>query len=83
MWKNYPEYKNLNRDLKLPQGYEAHHWSYKRENIRSVFVLPIKKHKKVHTYLEFIENERCFSYKGALLDTMEKHEQFLKEINVI
>ena len=82
-WKNYSEYKNLARDLSLPKGFEAHHWSYKKGNIRSVFVLPINSHKQAHRFLEFDKERRCFIFNGRLLDTKMKHEVFLKSKNLI
>jgi len=82
-WKNYSEYKNQARDLSLPDGFEIHHWSYKKKNIRSVFILSNSSHRKAHSFLIFNENERCFEFEGTLLDTKLKHESFLKLKNLI
>lgn len=82
-WKKYSEYKNLSRDLRIPKGFSAHHWSYKRKNIRSVFIMTISNHKKAHTLLDFSFNDKCFKTKsGALLNTRLKHEIFLKRHNL-
>lgn len=87
-WKGYQEYKNLRRNLKkrgikIPNNSELHHWSYKRKNIESVFMLTKEKHRKAHTYLILDIKKRCFVYNGKLLDTIEKHEDFLKSKNLL
>ncbi len=79
-WNNYSAYKNLNRNLSVPKGFEVHHWSYKLENIKSVFIVSRKDHKKLHKHLDFIQKERCFAYKGKILDTKTKHKKFINQL---
>lgn len=83
-WKNSSIYKNLSRNLKIPKGHEAHHWSYKEENLLSVFIMKTDKHRKAHKELIFNEYTLCFSTStGEILDTREKHEYFLRSLNFI
>ncbi|MBS9774731.1 MAG: hypothetical protein KGV59_06205 [Tenacibaculum sp.] len=84
-WKNESVYKNLSRDLIKINEYELHHFSYKKENLTKVFLLKRDRHSQIHQILVFHENSLCFSYKGKLLDTKEKHEEFLisQGINII
>lgn len=82
-WTLYPEYKNQSRRLSLPKGFEAHHWSYLRENICSVFIMPRKSHRKAHSFLDFMPDKRCYSFEGLLLDTKDRHEEFLKSKNLL
>jgi hypothetical protein len=78
-WKKEQVYKNLNRFYKTPKGIEAHHWSYANENLKDVFFLTRKEHKRAHTLLVLnIEKRLFYGLNNELLDTKEKHENYLK-----
>ena len=86
--KKYPEKKKANSmsgHLKPPSiGLEKHHWSYNEEHYKDVLWLTKKQHNKAHRFIVY-DQER-FMYRrydnNVLLDTKEKHEEFiLKCIN--
>lgn len=83
-WTDIHEYKNLHRDMSLSHEVEAHHWSYLKENIRDVFILTKKQHKKAHKHLELVPDTRCFLSKinNEILDTKEKHAMYLTSIGI-
>jgi hypothetical protein len=77
-WKNTSIYKSLNRNKKVPKGFELHHWNYTTNFLEDVFMLTIKEHKKAHKYLELDINLKIFKSKtGEYLDSKEKHRSFL------
>jgi hypothetical protein len=66
---------------KCEKGIEKHHWSYNKEHYKDVILLPIKQHNTVHRFLSY--DKACFMYrtlKGNLLDTKQKHENYIKQI---
>lgn len=73
--------KNTNRDLKIPKGKHAHHWSYNAEHFRDVFILDRKTHSRIHTKM-VLDTDLLFfrDEKGNLLDTREKHYNYIKEV---
>lgn len=75
---SFGTYKNLNRNLRIPKGYQAHHWSYRDENIKDVFILDIKTHRLIHRYIGYSKEHDCFRCKNTneLLDTREKHYKY-------
>jgi len=77
-WKNLSVVKNLNRNFKIPDGFELHHWNYNNDFLKDVFLLSISEHRKSHKFLIFVSDLRLFKSKeGDLLDTKEKHMQYL------
>lgn len=86
-WQHTAIYKGLRKWIerrvgKLDRCIELHHWSYKVENLRCVFFLHIKNHKKLHRHIELDMENLCFREKSTqiLLDTREKHEEALNKI---
>jgi hypothetical protein len=85
-WKSDSKYKGLRKWYERRFGVldpmiELHHWSYKDENMRDVILLTRSTHKKIHANIELVYSERCYKTKeGVLLDTKEKHEEFIKKI---
>lgn len=84
-WKQTQVYKNLSRKFKLPKGIELHHWNYNDDFLEDVFILNIKEHKKAHTFLTLDIEKRLFYVKdqNILLDTKQKHEEFLISKGVV
>ncbi len=77
-WKKSSKYKNLNRKFKVPKGFELHHWNYNNEFLEDIIVLKTKQHKQSHVFLELDIEKLIFKTKdGLLLDTKEKHIEFL------
>lgn len=77
-WKKSSVYKNLSKKFKTPDGIELHHWSYNDEHLEDVFFLPIKFHRQIHTKLILDYEYKMFrDLDGNLLDTKEKHKEFM------
>lgn len=62
---------------KLPPETELHHWNYNLPF--KVFLLSRRHHSRLHKLLKFDKASNCFTYQGKLLDTMEKHEEVVKQ----
>lgn len=70
------KYKNLNRKNKIPKGFEIHHWNYSDDFLEDFFILPIKEHRKAHSFL--VKKDFLFqTLEGDILDTREKHFNYL------
>lgn len=70
------KYKNLSRNNKIPKGFEVHHWNYLDCFLEDFFILPIKEHRKAHTFL----NKKSHIFEGLngeILNTREKHFNYL------
>lgn len=68
------------KDIDLT-GREAHHWNYFLPY--DVFIINRRTHKLIHKYLSFDKTLNMFySIDGELLDTKEKHYEFIKGILV-
>lgn len=78
----YPEVKQVSKYLKSRgvdmDGKEAHHWNY--NHIYSIFILTKRIHKLIHKELVFDELTKMFYHNGELLDTKEKHRDYIKSI---
>ena len=69
-------YKGLNKKYKIPKGFEVHHWNYLDCFLEDFFILPIKEHRKAHTFL----NKKSHIFEGLngeILNTREKHFNYL------
>ena len=58
-------------------GKELHHWNYNMRD--AVFILTRRQHKLIHKHLRFDEQSKMFRYQDTLLDTLEKHKNFIEE----
>ena len=77
--EKYPE-KRLARKG-APKGFNAHHWSYNTEHRTDTILLKIKDHYTVHRFLQY--DQSVFMYRtlsGELLDTREKHIQYVLDV---
>lgn len=64
-------------------GDELHHWSYSESNSRYLIELLRKDHVLAHTKLIYNQEYMCFtSLDGVILDTIEKHVDYLKSIGI-
>ena len=74
---HHPEVANIGSTYPLPDGKEYHHWNYNFP--KSAFIVDrVNGHKRLHQKLRYDEKSKCFyNDKNELLDTSEKHEQFL------
>lgn len=57
---------------------EAHHWNYNYP--KEVFIISKNLHKLLHKFLILNEENKCFSYKDKLLNTKEKHLDFINNL---
>jgi hypothetical protein len=58
-----------------------HHWSYNQEDWLDVIQLSIKEHGIVHRNLNYHQEYMMFFTKeGVILDTKEKHLEFIKKL---
>lgn len=84
--EKYPEkYKAeiVAREVKVPKGYQRHHWSYNECDYADVIPLTIKDHNLLHRYLVY--NQKSMLYEdleGNLLDTKEKHIDYYINIKL-
>lgn len=74
--------RNLHRNL-IAAGYdmdlkEAHHWNYNLT--KQGFILTRKMHKLIHRYIKFDTETKCFKFKDMLLDSIEKHRNFINSV---
>jgi hypothetical protein len=82
-WKQGSKYKGLRRKYNLPRSFELHHWNYNDEFIEDVFILNIKQHRQAHRFLTLDQKLKIFySDSGLLLDTKEKHKEYLQSKNI-
>lgn len=81
-WKKSSKYKNLSRKYKTPKGIELHHWSYNDEHLEDVVLMKRSEHKKLHSKLTLDFNKRIFKTDYAILDTKEKHLNFIDSIGL-
>lgn len=79
--RKYPEkYRAMNRAEKIPAPLNCHrhHWSYREEHHRDVIFVSMPEHYKAHRFLEYDQRNKMFrAESGDLLDTREKHEEYL------
>lgn len=79
---NLSTYKNLCRKLKLPKGINAHHWNYSEEFMEDVILLDRRTHRRFHEFIVLEKELKIFkTTSGVLLDTKEKHLNYLIENN--
>ena len=69
-------YKNLNRNNKIPKGFEIHHWNYLDAFLEDFFIIPKNQHKQAHRFLTKL-NQIFEGLDGEILDTREKHFNYL------
>lgn len=71
--------KSLSRKFKrfAPEGYVIHHWNYNMPN--SIFFVSTLIHTKIHKRIK-INSNYIFECNGYLLDTKEKHNNFINEL---
>lgn len=84
--KKFPEKHRArvyaNRNLPKPsKGFNRHHWSYLPEHQLDVIVIPNNIHSKAHRFMRYSQEHKMYlTLSGTLLDTREKHEQYIESI---
>ncbi len=81
-YKNrYPEKAAVRGRAKQIKGFEAHHWSYKKEHQTDVIYLRPEEHYVLHRFLTYLPEEMIYQTRNVeRLDTREKHEGFVKRL---
>ncbi len=81
---NYPEKlkaKTACQKIRTPEGCHKHHWSYKEEHWLDFLILPLALHYKAHRFMRYSQAHKMYTtLSGTLLDTREKHEQYIQSI---
>lgn len=90
--KKYPEKKKARSavsNIKAKEkGNHLHHWSYNDIHLKDVIELPPEIHYFLHRYIYYDQSEKMYRCKKTtiyfmendLLDTKEKHLNYLEEI---
>ena len=82
--EKYPEKqlaKQASGKIVIPDGMEKHHWSYNEEHWKDVIFLSNKDHNKLHRYCTYDQERMMYrDLDGALLDTKERHLEYIEFI---
>lgn len=84
--KRYPEkYLAQNKSQRIPHSLpdmEFHHWSYNEGDAKDVIELSTADHNLLHRHMKYDTLAKMFRRRdtGELLDTKDKHMQFLFQI---
>ena len=84
----YPEKRKAttkaNNNLPSRDGYHRHHWSYNEEHWLDIIYVNASMHSYYHTHMEYDSTHMVYRAKatGELLDTRERHEAYLKILNI-
>lgn len=81
----YPEMikaRRIAQKIKIKKGFSRHHWSYREEHHSDIIPLKKKQHYKLHTLIKYEPLLYFFRRidTGELLDTKDKHMEFIKQI---
>lgn len=67
----------LSSHIRGKNGIEFHHWSYLPEHAKDVIPLTISAHRRLHKKINYEDAHKCYSFGGELLNTKDKHLNFL------
>lgn len=83
--EKYPEKKKaLALAVIPPAGFNNHHWSYNDEHLKDIITIPKNIHYKLHRYIIYVPNLKIYkTLEGTMLDTKEKHIQYMEIIKTI
>lgn len=82
--------KIASQHIKVPKGFEKHHWSYNDKDFKDIIPLTKKDHNQLHRFLEYdlekmiykcIQDIGMFK-QGDPLDTKELHINYFIEIKL-
>lgn len=72
--------RTMASSIERVRGKTVHHWSYNDEHLKDVIQLTFKDHKKAHRFLVYDQEAKKYkTTSGELLDTREKHEEYIFE----
>jgi hypothetical protein len=83
--EKYPEKRRaalVAQRLRFEDGFEGHHWSYNDEHFKDLIKIRTADHYTLHRFLLYDQDTKMYKVKkdGILLDTREKHEDFINLI---
>jgi len=84
-FNKYPEKKTAHsKSSKIKSKREhTHHWSYNKEHAKDVIHLYKEDHYLIHRYLKYDKCNQVYkTITGVLLDTKQKHANYLRLLNV-
>ena len=83
-YKRFPEILAAHHKIQYMRinGYHLHHWNYNENHYTDVIKLSLKDHRKIHRHLNYDQKEKMYriSKTGILLDTKERHIEFINSI---
>lgn len=72
---------NARKSFSVPKGYQCHHWNYNVGFELDVIILAFRDHRKIHASILIDRELLIFRTKdGYLLDTKQKHEDYINSI---
>lgn len=70
--------KSACKNIKTPDGFEKHHWSYNKEHQTDVIFINPKFHARMHCFMIYDPDKMMYRNEfGKLLDTKEKHLDYI------
>lgn len=82
--QRYPEKdkaKNASQHINVPNGFEVHHWSYRKEHWKDVLIIEAKTHAFIHRYIKYDQDKYMYrDMDGKLLDTKQKHRRYIESL---
>lgn len=76
--------RNAARALGKKRGVNWHYWSYRQEHRLDVIQIMVSEHRRLHEHIRYDSEAMQFRTinTGELLDTREKHESFIRSLNI-
>lgn len=72
---------SASQHIDCPAGSQNHHWSYKKEHWKDIFIIPIEDHYKIHRYMKYDEEHKQYrTVHGVLLDSRELAETYYNKV---
>ena len=67
--------------VKCDEGFEKHHWSYKKEHQKSILILSIEEHNFHHRHIIYDQEQQMYRTKeGILLDNIDSYLEYINSI---
>lgn len=69
--------------IKVKEGFEKHHWSYRSEHGKDIIELTKQEHAKLHRFMIYDQERMMYrTLEGLLLDSKEKHIEYFNLIKL-
>lgn len=74
-------YFRTKNEIKTPEGYHFHHYSYNMEDYMDVVLLPSWLHREAHSKMVYLQSCKYYMTKaGRILNTKLKHLSFINDV---